>query len=520
MSSTIFFYFSFKTNAASTSSKTFTMSTHPCPSSIEAECIKNNMYSSWDIGAATCYYKEYCGGTANYCSGGCSGNTCREKSYTGVTCKSYAGEGRCGCTISGATITRKCAYTCYNPPTSSYYPGATSLVYVSGRKDNNDTYYVFKALYNLTLFTTPEQLVVLETTLSNNKDGLSSTYLTHNDSQLVILKNRICTATNLLKSPCTTYCKVNKLSGQLPTSNCKDAWNNLCAYSNNIASTNCEPWCAYSSSNESNCKNIYLTYCNQKDKFSSSLCKDFFKTQYISNQLSDPVMTSLKANCSGFADANGNIIDSDGKIVPSGTVTDKYPVNTCACFLPDNVYNVFYDKTTESNPDLRKFFTVNQCSYPDCANASAIHPQILTCPDVAVTSCIVNNTVGGNVVNSNFNIVNNCITQVENTGNYTNNNSNIAPTETPVEKSSKAEIPPAAFEFVDEPPVVTAPEDTITLTKTKLNPVTLGVSVPSILICLGMIIAFRDNVFVLGIFSVLMVIVIAFLTSHLKAVYG
>lgn len=179
------------------------------------------------------------------------------------------------------------------------------------------------------------------------------------------------------------------------------------------------------------------------------MCKDFYKTQYINNQLTDSVSTLLKTQCAKFADANGNILDSDGKIVDPGTTNDKYPVTTCACFLPDNVYSTFYDTSTKNYPELRKFFTVNQCSYPDCANTVALQPQKMTCPDVAVTSCIINNTVGGNVTNSNFNIVNNCITQVEETGTYTKTNANVAPPEEE-EEDVKAVIPPPEVDLTKD----------------------------------------------------------------------
>jgi hypothetical protein len=106
------------------------------------------------------------------------------------------------------------------------------------------------------------------------------------------------------------------------------------------------------------------------------------------------------------------------------------------------VYSTFYDTSTKDYPELRKFFNVNQCSYPDCANTVALQPQKMTCPDVAVTSCIVNNTVGGNVINSNFNIVNKCITQVEETGTYTKTNANVVPPEEEEEEDVKAVIPP------------------------------------------------------------------------------
>jgi hypothetical protein len=207
-------------------------------------------------------------------------------------------------------------------------------------------------------------------------------------------------------------------------------------------------------------------------------------------------MSILKTQCSKFGDSSGNVLDSTGAVVVPGMTNDKYPVTTCACFLPDIVYNTFYDKITSSNPDLRNFMTVNQCSYPDCANAAAIQPQKLTCPDVAITSCIVNNTIGGNVTNSNFNIVNECITQVEKTGTYENNNTNIAPTEPPKSASEvKAEVPPAEFEFEEKPVPVLEKKETITITTDTNTILQIGIGVVVGLIVIYIIYSIFSRVF-------------------------
>jgi hypothetical protein len=316
--------------------------------------------------------------------------------------------------------------------------------YVEGRKDvNNDSEYTFKATYNITTFTTPAQIKQLENTLDEKSVRLKTDYKVSNMAQLNILKKRVCISSNLFTEPCTTYCEPN-LTGQLPISNCTDAWNTFCKYGDNIASEPCKLWCAVNSSGNSNCKDTYLEYCNNPTNFTKSVCKEFYKTQYINDQLSDSVVTLLKTQCAKYADANGNVLDSDGNIVEPGTTSSKYPVSTCACFLPDNVYSTFYDTSTENYPELRKFFTINQCSYPDCANTVALQPQKMTCPDVAVTSCIVNNTVGGNVTNSNFNIVNKCITEVEETGTFTKSNANVPPPDGEEEEEEIVEpvIPP------------------------------------------------------------------------------
>lgn len=464
--STVYFYFSFPTNYKSGTYTTTTSASFPCSSDVEYECIKSNYYSNWEIGNVYCMFAESCKGGSKCCQSDCPNTgcdkTCKSTSSTGIGCKGY-NIGECGCTGLGGShnITRKCQYNCYVPDTDNLcYPGATSVIYISGRKDlSSSDYYVFKAIYNTSTFTKPEQLIVLENNLNMNMSGLSDTYINSNIAQLNILKSILCTADNLKVAPCSTYCKVTRLSDQLPTSNCEDSWNKFCSYSSNVASAECDPWCHPISTNESNCKNSYLTYCSDPSNFYSSVCRDFYKTQYVNDQLTDNVLSILTTNCAKYGDSDGNVIDSSGNMVEPGNTSSDYPVDTCACFLPKNVYSTFYDKITESNPDLRNFFTINQCSYPDCANAAAIQPQKLTCPDVAITSCIVNNTIGGNATNSNFNIVNNCITQVEKTGTYTNNNLNTAPTEET--KFVPAVIPPPQSQS-DTPSDNTAPSSETT----------------------------------------------------------
>jgi len=449
---TVYFYFNFPTvptdilDTTKYKQNPVVSSTHPCSSDIEYDCLVKNMFSNWTVGSASCYYSETCPSRCG-CNAtiGCKGGTvCKDVTKYGVNCKGYAGEGSCGCTWGcKQTQKRSCSYICYSPPSDTYcYPGAAKVEYVEGRKDvNNDSDYTFKATYNITTFTTPAQVKQLEDTLNEKSVRLRTDYKASNTAQLNILKKRVCISSNLFTEPCTTYCQPN-VTGQLPISNCSDAWNTFCKYGDNLASEPCKIWCAANSSGNSNCKDTYLTYCNNPANFTKSVCKEFYKTQYINNQLSDSVTTLLKTQCEKYADANGNVLDSDGKIVEPGTSTSKYPVATCACFLPDKVYSTFYDTSTEDYPELRKFFTVNQCSYPDCANTVALQPQKMTCPDVAVTSCIVNNTIGGNVTNSNFNIVNACITQVEETGTYTRTNANVAPAEEEEEEIVKAVIPP------------------------------------------------------------------------------
>lgn len=420
-------------------------STQPCSTDIENDCILGNMYSNWDIGRAYCMYQERCTHTASYClatANGCNtGRDCRFVEKRGIDCKGYAGEGQCGCTLGYDPVkTRLCEFICFKPPADKYcHPGSISVIYVSGRRDQpiNSQYYVFQAVYNISTFSTLADVQLLESNLSINSTGLTSDQIIENNKQLAILKDNLCNETNLFTAPCDSYCKVSQISGQLPTSNCSDDWLKFCAYADNIASEPCSKFCASDPYNNSNCKSIYLNYCNNAQNFTKSVCRDFYNTQYINSQLSDPVMTILKTNCAQYADQDGNVIDKNGQLVTPGSVSDNYPVNTCACFLPNNVYNTFYDKITAKNPEFRPFFSINQCSYPDCANGYALQPQKLTCPNVAITSCIVNNTVGGNVTNSNFNIVNNCLTEVQSTGSFTNNNTNSTP-----EPSTKEYVTP------------------------------------------------------------------------------
>lgn len=438
---TVYFYFNFPTVPTNILDTTIfkrtpiVTNTQPCSSDIEYDCVVKNLFSNWTVGSAGCSLVESCTGGTRCCNADCPikgcNKTCKQVEQTGINCKAF-NPGTCDCTGSfgSHTVSRTCSYFCYAPPTDTYcYPGAIKVEYVEGRKDvSNDSDYTFKATYNITTFTTPAQIKQLEDTLNEKSVRLKTDYKVSNTAQLNILKKRVCISSNLFTEPCTTFCQPNT-TGQLPVSNCTDAWNTYCKYADNIGTDACKQWCRVNSSGNSNCTNTYLTYCNNPANFTKSVCKEFYKTQYINNQLSDSVSTLLKTQCAKYADANGNLLDSDGKIVESGTTSSKYPVTTCACFLPNNVYSTFYDTSTTNYPELRKFFTINQCSYPDCANTVAIQPQKMTCPDVAVTSCIVNNTIGGNVTNSNFNIVNRCITQVEETGTYTRTNANVAPSD-------------------------------------------------------------------------------------------
>lgn len=486
---TVYFYFNFPTTATSTTKTAISSSTMPCSSDIEYDCIKKNMYSNWEIGGASCSFVERCLNGTRCCNTGCPikgcDKTCKQVENTGISCKGF-NQSTCGCSgnFGSHSVTSSCNFYCFSPPTDTYcYPGAVKVEYVDGRKDvSNDSQYTFKATYNITTITTPAQIKQLEDTLNEKSVLLKTDYKLSNTEQLNILKKKICTSSNLLTEPCKTYCEPS-LSGSLPTSNCTDSWNTFCSYGDNIGSDECSTWCLVNSNGNSNCKNKYLSYCDNTANFSKTVCSDFYKTQYINNQISDPVSALLQAKCGNYADADGNVLSSYGDIA--------YPVNVCACFLPDNVYNTFYDTSTKNYPELRKFFTVNQCSYPDCANTMAIQPQKITCPDVAVTSCIVNNTIGGNVTNSNFNIVNSCITQVEETGTYTNNNTNVAQSLSPTGKQKViAVIPPADPETSSS---IEAEDTTISDAEKKTYVYIIGVLVVMIVVLIiGFISYIRD----------------------------
>ena len=456
---TVYFYFNFPSTPTdildTTKYKQTTVSStrFPCSSDIESDCIKQNLFSNWTVGNASCSFTERCLGGTRCCNAGCPiegcNKTCKEVQASGIRCKGF-NQSTCGCSGNwGSTpVYRTCAYTCYAPPTDTYcFPGAIKTEYVEGNKDiNNDSEYTFKATYTITTFTTAAQVKQLEDTLDENSVRLKADYKASNTAQLNKVKQWVCISSNLFTEPCTTYCEPDTTK-QLPTSNCTESWNTFCQYQDNIASDPCKKWCAIDANGNTNCKDIYLAYCNNPANFTKPVCKEFYRTQYINNQLSDGVTTLLKTQCAKYADASGNVVDSNGNKVQPGTSSDGYPATTCACFLPDSVYNTFYDNASAKYPDLRSIFNVNQCSYPDCANTIALQPQKMTCPNVAITSCIVNNTVGGNVTNSNFNIVNKCITEVQETGTYTKTNANILSPE-----KAKTDTQPTAVKAVIPPP--------------------------------------------------------------------
>lgn len=518
-SNVVSFYFSFPTKSLlpSSANLSFNYTSFICGTSTDQDCVEkiclaNNTFSNWTIGDVYCFYRENCPSKCGcYAkSGGCSGGTeCRRGGpYSGAQCKGFNGYGSCGCTWGcNSTQTRTFRYKCFKPPTIAYYPGAISVAYSNGRAASN-THYVFMATYNTNSFDTPAKVSsLMNNYLSDYSSTLSENQVANNQVNLNRLFTYVCTANtiNLLQEPCIQYCGLRTSAGQKPSSNCAANWNTFCSFNDNIANTYCMNWCEFDSNNNTNCRDIYPSYCSGNTNFTKTLCKDYYKTQYINNQISETVSTILETNCAMFSDANGNVIDASGKIVEGGLSGSSYPVNTCACFLPKKVYNKFYNDIVSTNPELKPYMDISndpQCNYPDCANANAITPNKKTCPSVAITSCIINNTVGGDVTNSNFNVVNNCSTELSNTGSYTDKGTNVEQTMSPQEKeqvlqseSVVATIPPANYvaEYSSETPKrIDVSSSSTTTVSSNLG--TIVFLVFGILVIIGLIIyAMRSN---------------------------
>jgi len=89
----------------------------------------------------------------------------------------------------------------------------------------------------------------------------------------------------------------------------------------------------------SNCSEGWGTFCSQIENYNSSNCQDYYKNSYYNNNLDNSIQNNLKSICSELYESNPSVLSSE-----------EY-LNTCACFLPQDVYKEFPSDINSENQE-------------------------------------------------------------------------------------------------------------------------------------------------------------------------
>lgn len=369
------------------------------PSDFETLCLNRNLYGNTNISNVSCKYFEQCGQNC-YCSGSSINRTCQNTSLSGSACQGVNVQWK-NCKQGCLTSPTKEAWwqcTCYRPDPKFYYPDPrTEPIYI-GKEGNN---YVFEVSYEATHFRTPSDLSKLVRVVTDNDTNCNQNDRARNQENLNKVRQSVCNKGDLSalsSSACASYCRIDSPPVGLPGSNCASGWTSLCQSSDVhfLSNENCRDWCV-TVNGQSHCKAKIMDYCDNAPTFQSSVCTDFYRNSYQNNQITSDASDILYGQCATYVNPTTSEVQMD------------YPSDICGCFLPDRVYDTFYQRIYADNPSFTGVLSNPQCTYPDCASTSAIHPRVnFTCPDNVLTTCIAN-LEAGNITNSQINIANACV---------------------------------------------------------------------------------------------------------------
>ena len=79
----------------------------------------------------------------------------------------------------------------------------------------------------------------------------------------------------------------------------------------------------------SNCMDSWNNFCSQTENYNSSICKDYYKSNYFNNTLDNGISDMLKSTCNEIYESNPSILSSADYM------------GVCACFLPKEIYDKF-----------------------------------------------------------------------------------------------------------------------------------------------------------------------------------
>lgn len=117
----------------------------------------------------------------------------------------------------------------------------------------------------------------------------------------------------------------------------------------------------------SNCLEGWNNFCSQIENYNSSSCQNYYKSNYYNNILDNSIQNNLKSLCNQVYESNPSILSSQ-----------EY-LDTCACFLPQKVYNSYPNEINSEN--------IENWYYP-CYRSSIKQNASPPSPTTEIVSCM------------------------------------------------------------------------------------------------------------------------------------
>jgi hypothetical protein len=210
------------------------------------------------------------------------------------------------------------------------------------------------------------------------------------------------------------YFQTNLYNQSSPTFQYSDEWkitksnieqliSDYCNYSGNITSTICSgtknnfPFTTILPGgspcmNSSGCFKGWNKHCFQTDNTSSSLCNNYYSSQYIGDPnnnnnrlLNDSIVYNLEKKC------QKDFLSTES---PEKNLSEDW-WNTCACFLPNEYYNDILEKNNMEGKSIGD----QSCWYLPCQINGLKRETNASCPNNEVATCIQNSYITYNSSN-------------------------------------------------------------------------------------------------------------------------
>lgn len=177
---------------------------------------------------------------------------------------------------------------------------------------------------------------------------VNGTNLYQNNQRLYdcLLSMTCCTpvSTGSISSACVQYFQESDISNDCP------ALGTTCgSVGSDPTSDACRAYCDPSGGR---CGAAWRAFCDSNDRFQGSACLGYYQASYGQDGTLDPeVVSLLRRRCAAYTDADG-------------VVASSLPIQTCGCFLPDEIYSQYFDTLDRS--DATGSTPNPQCDFPLC----------------------------------------------------------------------------------------------------------------------------------------------------------
>jgi len=265
----------------------------------------------------------------------------------------------------------------YNSTSENNIPCSGSKINNKKKNSNIKVYAIYEVRYNLPIlsFSKPDFYNQLQDFLyfQTNLYNQSSSTFQYSDEWKITKSN--------IEQLITDYCNY---SGNITSTICSGTKNNFPFTTILPGGSPCM--------NSSGCFKGWNKYCFQADNTSSSLCNNYYSSQYIGDPnnnnnrlLNDSIVYNLEKKC------QKDFLSTES---PEKNLSEDW-WNTCACFLPNEYYNDILEKNNMEGKSIGD----QSCWYLPCQINGLKRETNASCPNNEVATCIQNSYITYNSSN-------------------------------------------------------------------------------------------------------------------------